>query len=781
MTLSEAHYRTLTAESGISDAVIRARGYKTITEDIELQALGFAPAQCRAPGLLLPLWTPDGGNGHYIYRPDNPRVYDDRNRKKLPDGTYPQRVIKYELPRGEGVRVDCPPPCRPALADPTVPLFITEGQKKADALASRGACAVALLGVWNFKGRNDFGGTTLLADFDYIAFENRAVYVVFDSDVMTKSGVRAALARLTEHLKRKRAIVHAIYLPRLGNGKTGVDDWLAATGKGITELTALAEGPRPEVKAAPPVVRLLRVAPRRMSRPLALIDGRVYAATWVWTETIETEIVNKRGELVRLDPPRIEQKERLAVLRDDGVLFGDDMDKPFSESGVVLSLPEKVPERLRLSTEAVEAYRGGYRADPKDVFRRVCDCVDRFIDFDRSLADQRTMVEMIGCYIMATWFLDAFTVAGFLWPNGDRGSGKTQLLAIIAELAYLGQLVLAGGSFAALRDLADYGATLAFDDAENLSDPRKTDPDKRTLLLAGNRRGNSVPLKEKVDNGWQLRYVNTFSFRLFSATQLPDPILASRTIVVPLIRTPDRYRANADPQDVTLWPHDRQKLVDDLWLLALEHMPKVKEYEAAINTSSSLTGRNLEPWRALLATAGWLAGNGVDRLLHRMMALSVSYQRERQNVEADDLTALVIRALGMLIGKLVKEEGDLGDRGDPGDLISKRYFLLTALLTQAAQGLAELLEQDINPDEVTSRKIGGVLRKMRLPHSRQPRTGKKGWMVALSDVIRWANSYGLDSKNITGLNIDTHYNEVTTVTTVTEVTPKKSTVFEGIL
>jgi len=51
----------------------------------------------------------------------------------------------------------------------------------------------------------------------------------------------------------------------------------------------------------------------------------------------------------------------------------------------------------------------------------------------------------------------------------------------------------------------------------------------------------------------------------------------------------------------------------------------------------------------------------------------------------------------------------------------------------------------------------------------------------LSDVIRWANSYGLDSKNITGLNIDTHYNEVTTVTTVTEVTPKKSTVFEGIL
>jgi hypothetical protein len=43
-------------------------------------------------------------------------------------------------------------------------------------------------------------------------------------------------------------------------------------------------------------------------------------------------------------------------------------------------------------------------------------------------------------------------------------------------MAYLGQLILAGGSFASLRDLADYGATLAFDDAENISDPNRPTP-----------------------------------------------------------------------------------------------------------------------------------------------------------------------------------------------------------------------------------------------------------------------------------------------------------------
>jgi hypothetical protein len=135
----------------------------------------------------------------------------------------------------------------------------------------------------------------------------------------------------------------------------------------------------------------------------------------------------------------------------------------------------------------------------------------------------------------------------------------------VCELAHLGQIILAGGSFASLRDMADYGACLAFDDAENLSDPHKTDPDKRALLLAGNRRGNTVPIKESTpDRGWRTRYVNTLCPRLFSATRFPDPILASRTIVVPLIRTPDKYRANADPLEYHLWPTDRRQLLDDL-------------------------------------------------------------------------------------------------------------------------------------------------------------------------------------------------------------------------
>lgn len=206
------------------------------------------------------------------------------------------------------------------------------------------------------------------------------------------------------------------------------------------------------------------------------------------------------------------------------------------------------------------------------------------------------MAEMVSAYVLSTWNLDAFNVIGFLWPNGDRGSGKTQLLTIICELGYLGQVILSGGSFAALRDLADYGACLAFDDAESLSDPRKTDPDKRSLLLAGNRRGNTVPLKELTGaKTWRTRYVNTFCPRLFSATELPDPILASRTIVVPLIRTADRFKGNADPLEYRLWPHDRRALLDDLWALALSRLAELPPYEAQVNERARLVGRSWSP------------------------------------------------------------------------------------------------------------------------------------------------------------------------------------------
>jgi hypothetical protein len=739
--LCPEHLQMLQAESGLSLEVIRARGYRTIREESELAALGFAPRQRRVPGLLLPLHTTDGSQSLSIYRPDNPRVVDNR-RKRNADGTYAQKVIKYEQPQGVAVRIDCPPPCRPQLADPAVPLFITEGQKKADALASREACALALTGVWNWKSRNDYGGTTFANDLDYVAWTGRTVYLVFDSDVTHNHSVRQALLRFTEHLQRKKAHVTHIYLPHTGAGKTGVDDWLVATGSSIADLVALAEGPRLEVQPAPELVELLDGPPPLMSRPLALIDGQALAATWCYVKTTTTETRRKDGTIVRHEPP-LERYERcLYVVRGDGLIFGRGAHRPLAELGVEVHLPERPRADRLLSTPALKAFAGGRRPAPADVFQRVKACIDRFIDFDHSLAGQETMAELVACYVLSTWFLDAFTVAGFLWPNGDRGSGKTQLLLVVCELAYLGQVILASGSFAALRDLADYGATLAFDDAEDLADARSVHADKRALLLAGNRRGNTIPLKEKqADQSWVTRHVNTFAFRLFSAIRLPDHVLASRTIIVPLIRTPDRYRANADPLDDALWPHERRQLVDDLWCLALAHLPELKPFETQVNARARLTGRSLEPWRALLAVAAWLEEGGVAGLWARLEQLSVDYQTERTELEVGDFTSLVIRGLATWCAS----HASCASCASHLQVAADVHWLLSS--SQLAEAIAEMTRQSDTASAVGSRltqRVGLTLSKMRF--QKPPRPGGQGrrmWLVTAAEIRRWAAAYAI--------------------------------------
>ena len=50
------------------------------------------------------------------------------------------------------------PASRDMLGDPSVPLWITEGCKKADCGAHYQLCIVALSGVWNWRGTNDIGG-----------------------------------------------------------------------------------------------------------------------------------------------------------------------------------------------------------------------------------------------------------------------------------------------------------------------------------------------------------------------------------------------------------------------------------------------------------------------------------------------------------------------------------------------------------------------------------------------------------------------------------------------
>lgn len=188
--------------------------------------------------------------------------------------------------------------------------------------------------------------------------------------------------------------------------------------------------------------------------------------------------------------------------------------------------------------------------------------------------------------------------------------------------------------------------------------------------------------------------------------------------------------------------------------------------------------------------AAWLDAEGgkgegdAAPLLSRMMALSVAYQRERQNVEGDDLTSLVIRALGMIVGKLVRDGCTVSTVSTISTIRKETRFIPTVLVTGAAHSLIGAYEIDINPDMVTRRRIGKVLTKMRFIRHRVAGGGNRGWMISLDDVIRWAESYGLNPSAITGLDspiILTNGTNGSNGTNGTEGSDSKKEIFEGIL
>ncbi len=232
--LAPQHQAMIDASS-IAPEVATARGYTTVEDAGTLARLGFSGSQAaRVPALLVPVYGTSGDEPRsYQLRPDTPRQDSDG------------KPIKYETPAGGRLCLDVPREARKNLCDPSVPLYITEGARKADSAVSRGLCCVALQGVAAWRGTNEQGGKLALPDWNEIALNGREVLICFDSDVTSKATVRRALAALVRFMDFKGARVRVVYLPEgPGGAKVGLDDFFSSGGT-VEELAQHAGEMRP--------------------------------------------------------------------------------------------------------------------------------------------------------------------------------------------------------------------------------------------------------------------------------------------------------------------------------------------------------------------------------------------------------------------------------------------------------------------------------------------------------------------------------------------------------
>lgn len=237
--LCEEHLRDLRA-SGLSDETIFAEGFQTVDDiNVVAQELGWPVCrrlQSMGPFLRIPYRCLDGSLLNYCrYKPSNPRT------REKDDGTL--QIVKYEAPRGKS-----PPPYYPAGAieainTPQAPLFMTEGEKKANKATQEGFPCIGLPGISNWSKKrkeNQYGkkiGTRHLNKWlKRIDWQDREVFIVFDTDDRRNPDVNREAAELARVLEQHGATVHILTLPTYWNEMTGeyekqgLDDYLIRCG-----------------------------------------------------------------------------------------------------------------------------------------------------------------------------------------------------------------------------------------------------------------------------------------------------------------------------------------------------------------------------------------------------------------------------------------------------------------------------------------------------------------------------------------------------------------------
>jgi Domain of unknown function (DUF3854) len=230
---STEHRAEVEKGSGVSPEMVEGR-YFTVTT-AEARTLGFSKEQSGA-GWAVRLSSPTGEVSYQLKR-DSPRLVKEAGK---------QKAVKYETPSGRACIVDVHPANAARLLDISEDLWIVEGAKKGDCIASRGRLALVLAGVWTWGRKREEGGAKygrpeLLPDWDAIPLEGRRVFIAFDADFREKRGVALAKMRLAERLTEQGAYVHIISLP---TGETnlgkGLDDYVVAGGD-LEELEAAAK------------------------------------------------------------------------------------------------------------------------------------------------------------------------------------------------------------------------------------------------------------------------------------------------------------------------------------------------------------------------------------------------------------------------------------------------------------------------------------------------------------------------------------------------------------
>jgi predicted P-loop ATPase len=241
LRLSDEDYRSLES-CYISREYAESAGIYRVDSSEGRERVGRSNGAGEYEGLLFPYRDP-------VAR----RVVGERLRLDHPPVDHKGKPLhKYLSPPGQRNHFYWPLADQAWLDDHTLPVLITEGEKKYLA-AQRAAFenaknsrplffAIAIAGVYAWKGvigatSNKTGKRVpvkgVIPDFDKVKWDGRTVIIAFDANALTNDQVNRARGQLARELAARGAEVYFLELPpktETGVDVNGIDDYLAAAG-----------------------------------------------------------------------------------------------------------------------------------------------------------------------------------------------------------------------------------------------------------------------------------------------------------------------------------------------------------------------------------------------------------------------------------------------------------------------------------------------------------------------------------------------------------------------
>ncbi len=185
-------------------------------------------------------------------------------------------------------------------------------------------------------------------------------------------------------------------------------------------------------------------------------------------------------------------------------------------------MEEKINPKILIKEKGKELEFDELKIKLGEIYEDIINILKKFCDI------KEEYYPLVAIWIIGTYIHDEFETFPYLFFNAMRGSGKSRMLRLIAELSHNGEL-LGSMSEAALFRTAK-GRTLCIDEFEKVGSQEKQG--LRELLNAAYKKGSKIKRMKKMKEGYEVEEFEVYSSIVMANIWGMEEVLSDRCITI---------------------------------------------------------------------------------------------------------------------------------------------------------------------------------------------------------------------------------------------------------